>query len=171
MGRWCRCGRRWTVLVLRNRKRGNGRQQGKSNVEPQADFRTRFNTQRHRTLLESRFAAVEVTGGFLGPREKNSTTQFANGHPHYPSSALRRTTLSKPVRGRNRFLTIEGSRGFPNSQFAHIQSGAGLLSPAATRLEFWRCLLHRVRPLDDRFQIFFPLAAPALIYSVHSGGT
>jgi hypothetical protein len=50
------------------------------------------------------------SGGFLGPREKNSTTQFANGHPHYPSSVLRRTTLSKPVRGRNRFLTIEGSR-------------------------------------------------------------
>src|SRR5579864_7132157 len=120
MGRWCRSVRRRTVLVLRNRKRGKGRQQGKNNVAPQADFRTRFSTQRHRTLLESRFAAIEVTVGAWGithtvfrvvfwPREKTSTTQSLTGIRIARSSVLRRTTLSKPVRGRNRFLTIEDS--------------------------------------------------------------
>ena len=120
MGNWCRSVRRRTVLVLRHRKLGNCRQQGKNNVEPQADFRTRFNTQRHRTLHESRFAAIEVavarggsrtlfSGGFFGPREKTSRTQSLQRIRTARSSVLRRTTLSKPVRGCNRFLTIEGS--------------------------------------------------------------
>jgi hypothetical protein len=81
--------------VLRHRKRGNCSQQGKNNIEPQADFRTRFNTQRHRTLLESRFAAIEVTVGawgithtafgwvFWSQREDQQNT-IASAHPHCP---------------------------------------------------------------------------------------
>jgi hypothetical protein len=46
---------------------------------------------------------------FWTQREDQQNT-IALGIRTARSSVLRRTTLSKPVRGRNRFLTIEGSR-------------------------------------------------------------
>jgi len=118
--------RRRSVLVLRNSQGRNCCQYGKNNKTAQAKPGNWPGSQRHfRRLLESRFAGsrfAEAREGdyarcfhvFPGPREDRQNAT-ATSIRIARSSVLRRTTLSKPVRRRNCFLTIRvrpGGCGF-----------------------------------------------------------